>query len=108
MTLWHSKEIPVTMQSNVRGVSIFPDIECTVLVDYDSVDGEIEWEVTGFKFVNYLNDETTVIKEGDDALHWAILKAALDESYIQERVSENCTFQQDSDSGYFHTARVAT
>ncbi len=106
MTLWHEKEIDVTLQSDVRGVSIFTDIECTVLVDYDSVDGEIEWKVTGFKFTNYRDDQTTVIKEGDDQVHWAILMSALDDSVIEESVAKEFTFQQDSDSGYFHSPQV--
>jgi hypothetical protein len=106
MTLWHEKEIDVTLQSDVRGVSIFPDIECTVLVDYDSEDGEIEWKVTGFKFTNYRDDETTIIKEGDDAVHWAILMSALDESVIEESVASEFSYKQDSDSGHCHSARV--
>ena len=108
MTLWREKEIEMTLQSDVRGVSIFSDIECTALVEYDAIEGEIEWKVKSFKFTNCRTSETTIITEDQDCVHWAILKNAVDDDVILESLSGGYEFSIDADSGYGHSLKEAT
>lgn len=101
------KEIDIVLQSNVRGVSIFGDIECKAIVEYGIYDGDVEWRITGFRFENYRDDETTVIKQGDDQVHWAILINAVDDKYIESIISEEFSHSHDAESGFVNRSWVA-
>lgn len=108
MTLWREKEIEMTLQSDVRGVSIFSDIECTALVEYDAIEGEIEWKMNGFKFINYRTHQVTIITEDQDCVHWAILKNAIDDNVIWESLRGGYEFSIDAESGYGHSPKEET
>jgi len=112
MTLWHSKEIPVTLQVSKNGIGIFVDVECVAQVDYDAVDGEIEWQVTGFEFHECewrdgksIITARTIVDKGDGPL-FGILMSGLDDDQIEESVAEEFSFSRDDDSGYVNRAWV--
>lgn len=103
MTLWHSKEIDVTLQVSKNGVGIFVDVECTAHVAYDSVGGEIEWEVTGFEFGDK-NGRTTIDKRDDVIFN--LLMSSLNDDDIKESVAEEFSYSRDVESGYVNRAWV--
>ncbi len=112
MTLWHSKEIDVSLQISKQGVDIFPDVECIAHVDYDAVDGDIEWELTGFEFQRreWENGKSvvvasTMITKGDGLL-FGLLKSALEDDQITESLAEEFSYSRDDDSGLVNRAWV--
>lgn len=103
MTLWHSKEIEVCIQITKNGVTIYGDVECTALVDYDVIDGDLEWEVTGFQFGDR---KGRVIIDKDDQFLFNQLKSGIDDSQIDEVFSEELSHSYDDDSGLCNRSRL--
>ena len=106
------KEIAVTLQVQKHGVDIFADVECTAIVDHGTDCGEIDWKVVGFDFQNYekggKGGKRTLITEINDPFLFGLLKSAIDDDAIMANLSQEYKFSQDSESGYFHSAVLAS
>lgn len=103
----HEIEIEVTLQIKHDGVSIHCDRECVAIVEYDDDDGDMNWNVTGFKFQEFAPTklEATITKA--DHLPWFnILLSGLDERQTTDVLNDKYSSSCDSESGFEHSYRV--
>jgi hypothetical protein len=113
MKLWHSCKFDVAVNITKNGVTILFG-ECVAHVDYDSIDGEIEYEVKAFEFSETFDGRmghqdkivrvTTITK--DDLVLFNMLKSGIDEDRLLQQVCEFFTCEIADDSGYEHSFRV--
>jgi hypothetical protein len=101
MNFQYDKEINVVLPVRLHGITLF-EVECIACVEYDSVDGEIDFKITGFKFDDGGSQLTVT---ANDEFQFGQLLGAVDESKILADLSENFSFSQDDDSGLYHSAR---
>jgi hypothetical protein len=106
-----TKSIPVSINIIKDGVHVFADCECDVMVDFGIIEGELDFEITGFKFQDCKFDEgkrvdisATITRQ--DQPTFALLSSNVNIEHIQESLDESLSHSYDDDSGYVNRSWV--